>query len=141
MKDERDFEMKFKLSLLNLILQLQDVGEACKIMSIPVTTAYRWINDWNEGGKERLTKEQGKGGGKPSKMSEEQFKKLEGFLREDKEWWITKEVRMLIKEKFEIEYSEDQVVRILKNSKCIMLNRFLMIIENLKMQKNSWIIS
>jgi transposase-like protein len=50
-KDERDIEMKFKLSLLNLILQLQDVAEACKIMLIPVTTAYRWINDWNEGGK------------------------------------------------------------------------------------------
>lgn len=52
LKDERNFEMKFKLSLLNLILQLQDVGEACKIMSIPVTTAYRWITDWNEGGKD-----------------------------------------------------------------------------------------
>jgi putative transposase len=117
LKDERNFEMKFKLSLLNLILQLQDVGEACKIMLIPVTTAYRWINDWNWGGKEGLTKEQGKGGGKPSKMSEEQFKELEGFLREDKEWWITKEVRMLIKEKFDIEYSEDQVVRILKKFK------------------------
>ena len=115
--DERDFEMKFKLSLLNLILQLQDVGEACKIMSIPVTTAYRWINIWNENGKEGLKKEQGKGGGKPSKMSEEQFKELERILREDKEWWITKEVRILIKEKFEIEYSEDQVVRILKKFK------------------------
>src|SRR4030066_951893 len=99
-KDERDFEIKFKLSLLNLILQLQDVAEACKIMSIPVTSAYRWINDWNEGGKEGLKKEQGKGGGKPSKMSEEQLKKLEGFLRKDKEWWITKEVRILIKHRF-----------------------------------------
>jgi len=109
--------MKFKLSLLHLILQLQDVGKACKIMSIPVTTAYRWINDWNEGGKDGLKKEQGKGGGKPSKMSEEQFKKLETILREEKEWWITKEVRILIKERFEVEYSEDQVVRILKKFK------------------------
>jgi len=62
-------------------------------------TAYRWINIWNEGGKEGLKKEQGKGGGKPSKMSDEQFEKLEKILREEKEWWITKEVRILKKSK------------------------------------------
>ena len=42
-KNERNIEIKFKLSLLNLILQLQDVAEACKSISIPVTTAERWI--------------------------------------------------------------------------------------------------
>ena len=60
-----------------------------------------------------IKKEQGKGGEEPSKMSDEQFKKLETTLREEKKWWITKEVRIPIKERFEIEYSEDQVVRIL----------------------------
>ncbi len=143
-KEEKDFELKFKLSLLNLILLLQDVGKACETMSISPTTAYRWINFWNEDGKDGLKSEQGKGGGKPPKMgkgdcrksakietskniiitkplrigvsnldcyiitprkegfptiSKEQFKELERILREEKEWWTTKEVRILIKEK------------------------------------------
>ncbi len=117
LKDEKDFQMKFKLSFLNLVIQLQDVGKACKIMSVPLTTAYRWINIWNDEGKERLKSEQGKGGGKPSKMSEEQFKEFERILREEKEWWTTKEVRILLKERFGVEYSEDQVVRMLKKFK------------------------
>lgn len=114
LKEEKDFEMKFKLSFLNLVLQLQDVGKACKIMSISPTTAYRWIKLWNEDGKDGLKSEQGKGGGKPPKMNKEQLKKLEKILREEREWWTTKDVRILIKERFDIIYSEDQVVRILK---------------------------
>ncbi len=114
LKEEKDFEMKFKLSFLNLVLQLQDVGKACKIMSISSTTAYRWIKLWNEEGKDRLKSEQGKGGGKPPKLSEEQLKKLEKILRDEREWWTTKDVRILIKGRFDIIFSEDQVVRILK---------------------------
>ncbi len=117
LKDEKDYQMKFKLSFLNLILHLQDVGKACKIMSVTLTTAYRWINIWNDEGKEGLKSEQGKGGGKPPKMSEEQFKEFERILREEKEWWTTKEVRILLKERFGVEYSEDQVVRMLKKFK------------------------
>ncbi len=74
LKDEKDFELKFKLSVLNLILLLEDVGKACKTMSISPTTAYRWINLWNEDGKNGLKSEQGRGGGKPRKMTEEQIK-------------------------------------------------------------------
>jgi transposase len=79
-----------------------------------VTTAYRWIRIWNCEGKEGLKSKQGKGGGKPAKMSEEQLKDFEGILREEKEKWTIKEVRMLLKERFGVEYSEDQVSRILK---------------------------
>jgi putative transposase len=50
-------------------------------------------------------------------MTEEQIKELEKILREEKEWWLTKEVIQLIKDRFNITYSEDQVVRILKNFK------------------------
>jgi len=113
LKEEKDFEIKFKLSFLNLVLQLQDVRKACKIMSIKTTTAYRWIKIWNEGGRDGLKSEQGKGGGKPPKLSTEQLKKLENLLRDEREWWTTKDVRILIKEKFDIIFSEDQVVRIL----------------------------
>ncbi len=102
LKDEKDFELKFKLSVLNLILLLGDVGKACKTMSISPTTAYRWINLWNKDGKDGLKNEQGRGGGKPRKMTEEQIKELEKILREEKEWWLTKEVIQLIKHDFRL---------------------------------------
>lgn len=114
LKDEKDFELKFKLSVLNLIILLEDVGKACKSMSISVTTGYRLIHLWNEDGKDGLKSEQGKGGGKPKKMTEEQIQQLEKILRNEKEWWLTKEVIQIIRDRFNISYSEDQIVRILK---------------------------
>lgn len=117
LKNEKDYELRFKLSFLNLVVQLQEVNKACEIVAISVPTGYRWINSWNKKGREGLKSEQGKGGGKPPKLSEEGLKELERILREEKEWWTTREVRLLIKERFGIEYSEDQVVRILNKLK------------------------
>lgn len=117
LSEEKDYELKFKLSLLNLIIELQDVEAACKIMKIPASTAYRWIDYWNDEGKEGIRNDRGKGGGKPPKLSENEIMELERILKEDKEWWTTKEVRLLIKDKFGILFSEDQVVRILKKFK------------------------
>jgi transposase len=117
LKEEKDYELKFKLSFLNLVIELQDVDKACDLMAISVSTGYRWIKDWNEKGKEGLRNEQGKGGGKPPKLSGEKLKELENILRKEKDWWTTKEVIILLKERFGIEYSEDQVVRILKKLK------------------------
>ena len=54
LSEEKDYELKFKLSLLNLIIELQDVEKASKIMKIPASTAYRWINYWNDDGKEGI---------------------------------------------------------------------------------------
>ena len=117
LNEEKDYELRFKLSLLNLVIELQNVEKACKLMAISVPTGYRWIRYWNEDGKEGLRNERGKGGGKTPKLSDENLKELERILKEEKEWWITKEVIVLIKERFGIEYSEDQVVRILKKLK------------------------
>jgi transposase len=100
---------------LNLIIELHDVEKASRIMKIPVSTVYRWINYWNDDGKDGLRNDRGKGGGKPPKLTKNDIKELERILRQEKEWWTTKEVRILIKDKFGIKYSDDQIVRILKN--------------------------
>lgn len=117
LNEEKNYELRFKLSLLNLIIELQDVEKACRIMAIPASTAYRWISHWNDEGKEGLRNDRGKGGGKPSKLTENEIKELERILREEKEWWTTKEVIKLLKERFGVKYSDDQVVRILKKLK------------------------
>lgn len=117
LKNVEEYELRFKLSFLNLAIQLQNVEEACKIMVISTPTGYRWINSWNKEGMEGLKNKQGKGGGKPPKLSKEGFEELERILRKEKDWWLTKEVVILIRERFGIIYSEAQVVRILKKLK------------------------
>lgn len=117
LKARKEYELRFKLSFLNLVVQLQNVEEACEIMAISTPTGYRWINSWNKEGMEGLKNKQGKGGGRPPKLSKEGLKKLEKILRKEKDWWLTKEVVILIKKRFGIVYSEDQVVRILKKLK------------------------
>jgi hypothetical protein len=52
--------------------------------------------------------------GKPPKSGKEEIKRLEEYLKQ-KPFWATKEVRFLIKERFERELSEDQVRRILRD--------------------------
>lgn len=117
LNDEKNYELRFKLAFLNMVLQLQDVNKTSKTMSVSIPTAYRWINAWNQDGKEGLRSKQGMGGGKPPKLTKEQLKELEKILMNEKEWWLTSEVRKLLKDRFGVEYSEDQVVKILKNFK------------------------
>lgn len=47
-------------------------------------------------------------------MTAEHIAKLKSELKK-KEYWTTKEVKVQIKEKFGVEYSDDQIVRILRN--------------------------
>ena len=53
-------------------------------------------------------------GGRPSKLSLQQKNELEQLLRQ-KENWTTKDVRDLISEKFEIEYTLKQIYIILRD--------------------------
>ncbi len=38
LNEEKDYELRFKLSLLNLVIELQNVEKACKLMAISVPT-------------------------------------------------------------------------------------------------------
>ena len=114
LKSEKEEEVKIKLIFLNLIANLEiDLEKACQIFGIAIPTGYLWIRQWNQEGYEGIRSKQSKAG-RPPGLSEEDLKKLEGLLKE-KEYWTTKEVRGLIKERFGVEFSEDQAVRILRH--------------------------
>jgi len=105
LKEEKDKEAKIKLIFLNFLSNFKaDLEKACEIFSIATSTGYSWIRQWNEEGYEGI-KDKGNKGGKPPKFSDEDLEKLKEILK-DKEYWITKEVRRLIKEKFGIEFSD-----------------------------------
>jgi transposase len=90
-----------------------DIEKACEIFAVAIPTGYSWIRQWNQAGYEGI-KSKGKRTGRRPRLSGGECQKLEELLKE-KESWTTKEVRGLIKERFGIEFSEDQVVRILRH--------------------------
>jgi transposase len=114
LRGEKEETVRIKLIFLNFTANFKvDLEEACEIFAIAIPTGYSWIRQWNQVGYEGI-KSKGKRTGRPPRLSDEECQKLEGLLKE-REYWTTKEVRGLIKERFSIEFSEDQVVRILRH--------------------------
>ena len=83
-------------------------------IGITEPTGYGWLDSWNKGGYVGLAPNFS-GGPKP-KLGEAEREELKRLLGE-KDAWTLKEVRILIKEKFNVEYSEMQVWRILTSWK------------------------
>ena len=114
LKTEKKGDVRVKLIFLNLMANTgMDLEKACKICGIAIPTGYLWIRQWNRHGYEGIKGREGKGG-RPPKLSDKDLERLRELLKE-KEYWTTKEVRELIKERFGVEYSPDQVVRILRS--------------------------
>ena len=113
LRDEKDENVRIKLIFLNLVSNLKvDLEKACEIFAIATSTGYLWIRLWNEKGYEGIKGGKDKGG-RPPRLSDDDCRRLEELLKE-KECWTTKEARGLIRENFGVEFSEDQVVRILR---------------------------
>jgi len=114
LKAEKEGNTKVRLIFLNLIAhEGVNFKKACECCGIVESTGYSWIREWNREGYKGIKSKEGERG-RPSKLSKEGLEKLKEILKE-KPYWTTKEVRILIKEKFGIEYSEDQVTRILRD--------------------------
>jgi len=114
LRSEKDKEVRIKLIFLNFMTNFRvDLEKACQIFSIATPTGYVWIKQWNQEGYEGIKGERNRGG-RPPRLSDEDLGELKELLNEG-EYWTTKEVRRLIKERFGVEFSEDQVVRILRH--------------------------
>ena len=85
----------------------------CKLCGVPESTGYQRIRKWNEKGYLSVMESANKGGKKPPKLTDKDLQELKKHL-EEKEYWQTKEVKRLIKNKFNVDHSEDQIVRILR---------------------------
>jgi transposase len=88
------------------------VEEAVIKVGVTKKTGYYWQEDWNKGGYAALIPHFG--GGRKSKLTDEQIKELRTLL-ENKDYWTTREVLELIKEKYGVEYSQKQIGVILHN--------------------------
>ena len=84
---------------------LMGAKEVAKWLGIGERTIYTWKKRWKEEGEEGLSDKRAEGNkGKRRKLSEEDEEKLKEMLKK-KEYWTTREVMRLIKEKFGVEYS------------------------------------
>jgi putative transposase len=109
-KEEKSVRVLERLYFIRYIYKGNTIKEACDNVDISEPTGYNWLDLWNKSGYEGLVPNFS-GGPKP-KLGEDEREKLKQMLAE-KDAWTLREVRELIKEKFEVEYSEMQVWRIL----------------------------
>jgi len=111
---ETDSVIKIKLIFLNAFGNRNMPYEAaCALCGIHTSTGYVWVRRWNKNGYDDLRESENQGG-RPAKLSENDLKHLEEILKE-KDYWTTKEVRKAILDKFDVDLSDDTVVRILRH--------------------------
>ena len=109
-KEEKSVRVLERLYFVKFIYKGDSIKEACQKVNISEPTGYSWLDSWNQQGYKGLVPNFS-GGPKP-KVGEAEREELKRMLAE-KDAWTLREVRELIKEKFNVEYSEMQVWRIL----------------------------
>jgi transposase len=110
LKSEREPGVKRRLSLISLVAAGMEVEEATVHFGVCAATGYNWIHRWNSRGIEGLRTR--KSPGRPPRLDEGMLKELKGILKA-KPYWGLKEVMRLVKELFGVDYSGNQVRRIL----------------------------
>jgi len=110
-KEEKSVRVLERLYFISSIYKGDAIKESCDAVNITEPTGYAWLESWNKKGDDGLLPIFS-GGPKP-KLGDAERQELKHMLNE-KEAWTLREVRALIKDKFDVEYSEMQVWRILK---------------------------
>jgi len=114
LRKETDGNIKTRLIFLNAMANLGISYEnASEICGLSLSTGYVWIRKWNEGGYEAL-KDKETRTGRPPRLNEDNMNKLKDILR-GRPYWTTKEVAAEIKTHFDVDLSDDQIIKILRN--------------------------
>jgi len=111
---ETDEGVKPRLIFLNAMAN-HGIGyeKASDICGLSVSTGYVWIRKWNAEGYEVL-KNKDTRTGRPPRLNDENMMKLKEILK-SKAYWTTKEIVIVIKAHFDVDLSEDQTIKILRN--------------------------
>lgn len=109
-KDEKSVRVLERLYFIRFLYKGASIKEACEKVDITEPTGYSWLDSWNKQGYSGLVPNFS-GGPKP-KLGDAEREELKRILGE-KDAWTLREVRVLIKEKFNVEYSEMQIWRLL----------------------------
>jgi putative transposase len=101
-----------RLLFIRLRYKGESVASAAESVSVTTQTGYNWQERWNKDGPAGLIPRYA--GGHPSKLSSAQKEKLRECLNKQ-DHWTTSEVQQLVRSRFGISYSRDQIRRILRS--------------------------
>lgn len=110
-RKELDPRVKERLIFVRILYGGESVADASAMVGRTRITGYNWLHRWNQGGVEGL--KPNFGGGRPSKLSGEEREELKRVLREGGPW-RTREIKLLVEERFGVRYSLRHLRRILK---------------------------
>ena len=111
---EKDTKILKRLYFVKYRYEGESVDESAQRVGVTRNEGYIWQRRWNELGYEGLIPQYA--GGRPMKLSSEEFDRLKSLLRQ-KTTWTTEEVRILIHREFEVDYTLKQIRIILKKLK------------------------
>jgi putative transposase len=101
-----------RLLFIRLRYKGESVASAAESVSVTTQTGYNWQEWWNVDGLAGLIPKYA--GGHPSRLSPKQKEGLLECLNEQ-DHWTTGEVQQLVRSRFGVSYSRDQIRRILKS--------------------------
>ncbi len=114
LKKETNDKVRIRLIFLNALANCGiSYDEACAICGIHTSTGYVWVRKWNEEGRNAFAEKENKGG-RPSALSDIEIMELKEELKK-KEFWTTKEVQDEVLRKFNLNVSDDTIIRLLRN--------------------------
>ncbi len=113
-KKENNARILQRLLFIKQLHIKDNIPDACKHIDVCESAGYEWLKRWNEQGYKGLIPHFG-GGRKPG-LDDEQKKELKKLL-EQKDNWLTSEIRELIRKTFNVSYSERHVARLLRGMK------------------------
>lgn len=112
--DEKDMTVKFKLAFLKCFSSLDyNLEVVCQDFGIAISTGYLWLRTWNNTGYTGIS-DTGQRTGRPPGLDDSELMFLT-YLLHRQATWTTAEVKELIQRYFDIEYSPNQVIRILRD--------------------------
>ena len=131
MNSEKDINIYKKLQYFKFNKMGYSKIESCTLAGFPESSRYYLDDLWAEGGYNALIPHYG--GGRKSKLSEEQIKNLEIKLK-TKDKWLVEDVRILIKEEYSVDYTYQNVRDLLIRLNIPIANYFEIQRENKKMK-------
>ena len=109
-KLEEDTKVLNKLHFIRHLYNKKTIEEAAKLEEISISTAYIWLNRWNENGIDGLkTKPRS---GRPGSLSDEDKEILDALFFET-EYLTTEKAHKIIKDKFNLDFTFKHVRTIL----------------------------
>lgn len=111
-KSADDPKIVQRLCYVKNLYEGDTLKEAAQRVGSSQPTGARWAKQWNEGGVDGIRPDWG--GGRPSKLDDEDRQRLVEMLQADQPW-STQEIRHLIEDEFDVSYHPNYIHELLRS--------------------------